>query len=40
LQTAISLYKKYGFIHVDASNSPLLTADIKMELALGVMSDE
>jgi N-acetylglutamate synthase-like GNAT family acetyltransferase len=34
LQTAISLYKKYGFVHVDASNSPLLTADIKMELTL------
>jgi putative acetyltransferase len=38
LQTAISLYKKYGFVHVDASNSPLVTADVKMELAL--MSDE
>ena len=35
LQTAISLYKKYGFVHVDASNSPLLTADIKMEMTLG-----
>jgi N-acetylglutamate synthase-like GNAT family acetyltransferase len=34
LQTAISLYKKYGFAHVDASNSPLLTADVKMELTL------
>lgn len=34
LQTAISLYKKYGFVHVDASNSPLLSADIKMELTL------
>jgi N-acetylglutamate synthase-like GNAT family acetyltransferase len=34
LQTAISLYKKYGFVHVDASNSPLVTADIKMELSL------
>ena len=31
---AITLYKKYGFTHVDASNSPLLTADIKMELIL------
>lgn len=31
---AIALYKKYGFIHVDASNSPLVTADIKMELVL------
>jgi putative acetyltransferase len=34
LITAITLYKKYGFVHVDASNSPLLTADIKMELTL------
>jgi len=40
LQTAISLYKKYGFVHVDASNSPLVTADIKMELTLKVMSNE
>jgi ribosomal protein S18 acetylase RimI-like enzyme len=31
---AITLYEKYGFVHVDASNSPLLTADIKMELIL------
>jgi len=38
LQTAISLYKKYGFVHVDASNSPLVTADVKMELML--MSNE
>ena len=34
LTTAISLYKKYGFIHVDATGSPLLTADVKMELSL------
>lgn len=34
LQTAITLYKKYGFVHVDASNSPLITADVKMELIL------
>lgn len=34
LTKAIALYKKYGFVHVDASNSPLLTADIKMELIL------
>ncbi len=34
LTTAITLYKNYGFVHVDASNSPLLTADIKMELNL------
>jgi ribosomal protein S18 acetylase RimI-like enzyme len=29
---AITLYKKYGFTHVDASNSPYATADVKMEL--------
>lgn len=34
LTTAIALYKKYGFVHVDATNSPLLTADVKMELYL------
>ncbi|HEV8507616.1 MAG TPA: GNAT family N-acetyltransferase [Chitinophagaceae bacterium] len=34
LQTAIALYKKYGFVHVDASNSPLVTADVKMEMNL------
>ena len=30
---AITLYKKYGFTDVDASNSPYATADVKMELA-------
>ena len=34
LQTAISLYKKYGFKHVDITDAPFLTADIKMELSL------
>jgi len=34
LTTAIALYEKYGFMHVDARNSPLLTADVKMELAI------
>jgi ribosomal protein S18 acetylase RimI-like enzyme len=34
LTTAISLYRKYGFEHVDATKSPLITADIKMELSL------
>lgn len=29
---AITLYKKYGFTHVDASSSPYKTADVKMEL--------
>jgi ribosomal protein S18 acetylase RimI-like enzyme len=34
LVPAITLYKKYGFTHVDASNSPYSTADVKMELVL------
>jgi ribosomal protein S18 acetylase RimI-like enzyme len=34
LTPALELYKEYGFEHVDASNSPLLTADVKMELPL------
>lgn len=34
LQTAIALYKKYGFKHVDVSDAPFLTADVKMELSL------
>jgi putative acetyltransferase len=36
LLTALKLYEKYGFHHVDASNSPLLTADVKMELPLSL----
>ena len=34
LETAIGLYKKYGFVHVDPTDSPFETADIKMELNL------
>lgn len=34
LQTAISLYKKYGFEHVPVTDAPFLTADVKMELSL------
>jgi ribosomal protein S18 acetylase RimI-like enzyme len=34
LQTAINLYKKYGFEHVPVVSAPFLTADIKMELSL------
>jgi N-acetylglutamate synthase-like GNAT family acetyltransferase len=34
LHTAINLYKKYGFEHVAVTDSPMLTADIKMELSL------
>jgi len=33
LSTAISLYKKYGFKHVEVKNSPFATADVKMELS-------
>lgn len=34
LQTALTLYKKYGFYHVSAENSPFVTADVRMELVL------
>jgi putative acetyltransferase len=34
LVPAITLYKKYGFTHVDATNSPYATADVKMKLVL------
>ncbi len=34
LQTAISLYGKYGFHHVPVVNAPFVTADVKMELEL------
>lgn len=32
LLTALKLYQKYGFRHVEVKDSPLLTADVKMEL--------
>ena len=34
LQTAIRLYEKFGFKHVDVTGAPFETADIKMELCL------
>ena len=34
LQTALNLYEKYGFYHVQLVNSPMETADIRMELIL------
>ena len=34
LQTAISLYSKYGFRHVAVHDSPFETADVRMELDL------
>lgn len=34
LQTALSLYKKYGFYHIATENSPYITADVRMELIL------
>ncbi|MFI5128706.1 MAG: GNAT family N-acetyltransferase [Chitinophagales bacterium] len=34
LATAITLYEKYGFYHVELVNSPLETADIRMEMIL------
>ena len=32
LQTAIGLYEKYGFRHVEVKDSPFETADVKMEI--------
>jgi len=34
LVTAIHLYERYGFTHVEVKDSPFLTADVKMELDL------
>jgi len=34
LTTALMLYEKYGFQYVDVTDSPFVTADIKMELSL------
>ncbi|RTL56333.1 MAG: N-acetyltransferase [Sphingobacteriales bacterium] len=34
LTTAISLYEKYGFKHVEVTDSPFETADVKMEMNL------
>lgn len=34
LTTALGLYEKYGFRHVEVKDAPFLTADVKMELSL------
>lgn len=34
LQTALKLYQQVGFTHVEVKGTPLLTADVKMELSL------
>lgn len=34
LQTALKLYEKYGFHSVAVTDTPMLTADVKMELSL------
>ncbi len=34
LKTALALYKKYGFRHIEVKDAPFLTADVKMELTL------
>ena len=34
LHTAISLYERYGFYHTALVNSPMETADVRMELIL------
>jgi putative acetyltransferase len=32
LKTALQLYSNYGFRHIEATDSPFVTADVKMEL--------
>jgi GNAT superfamily N-acetyltransferase len=34
LTTALHLYERYGFRHIDVTNSPFATADVKMEMEL------
>ena len=34
LKTALKLYERYGFRHVENRNSPFETADVKMEMTL------
>lgn len=34
LRTALELYLKYGFLHVEVTDSPFSTADVKMEMLL------
>lgn len=34
LRTALELYLKYGFEHVEVTDSPFVTADVKMEMLL------
>jgi GNAT superfamily N-acetyltransferase len=34
LTTALALYKNYGFRQVEVTNSPFVTADVKMEMYL------
>jgi GNAT superfamily N-acetyltransferase len=34
LNAALQLYVAYGFVQIEVTNSPFVTADVKMELAL------
>ncbi len=34
LKVALGIYEKYGFRHIPLDNSPLVTADVRMELML------
>jgi len=34
LKTALALYERYGFRHIDVTDSPFVTANVKMELVL------
>lgn len=38
LKTALKLYEKYGFQHIDVTDTNLVTADVKMELFLSSKS--
>ena len=40
LTTALKMYEKYGFRNVAVTDSPMLTADIKMELTLSPNQQE
>ena len=34
LQTALTLYNRFGFVHVEVTDTEMLTADVRMELNL------
>lgn len=40
LQTALKLVEKFGFIYVEVAGTPMLTADVNMELSLIIKGDQ